>query len=143
MNKSTFEEELSRTGSLIYTNCGDSMMPLIRQKRDLLIIRKVERPLCKYEVPLYRRDSGEYVLHRIIKVGKQGYVVCGDNRWKKEYGITDKHIIGVLEAVIRDGKCISVTDWIYRMYVHIWCDFFYIRASILIFYKLWKKVWRM
>ena len=49
MHKSTFEEEISRTGKLIYTNVGDSMMPLIRQNRDLLIIEKVSGRLKKYE----------------------------------------------------------------------------------------------
>jgi len=28
MNKSTFEEQLAQNGKLIYTNVGDSMMPL-------------------------------------------------------------------------------------------------------------------
>ena len=106
MHKSTFEEEISHTGKLIYTNVGDSMMPLIRQNRDLLIIEKVSGRLKKYDVPLYKRDSGQYVLHRIIKVYKDDYVICGDNRWQKEYGITDHHIIGVLTGVIRNGKTI-------------------------------------
>lgn len=83
MHKSTFEEEISHTGKLIYTNVGDSMMPLIRQNRDLLIIEKVSGRLKKYDVPLYKRDSGQYVLHRIIKVHKDDYVICGDNRWQK------------------------------------------------------------
>ena len=56
--KSTFEEEIRRTGKLIYTNVGDSMLPIIRQGRDLLIISKVEGRLKKYDVPLYKRDSG-------------------------------------------------------------------------------------
>ena len=57
-NKSTFEEELERTGKLIYTNVGDSMMPLIRQDRDLLIIEKkpegrLKNTMCRYigEIP--------------------------------------------------------------------------------------------
>lgn len=131
MHKSTFEEEISHTGKLIYTNVGDSMMPLIRQNRDLLIIEKVSGRLKKYDVPLYKRDSGQYVLHRIIKVRKDDYVMCGDNRWQKEYGITNRHIIGVLTGVIRDGKTISVNDKKYRLYVHLWCDFFHVRALIL------------
>lgn len=131
MHKSTFEEEISRTGKLIYTNVGDSMMPLIRQNRDLLIIEKVSGRLKKYDVTLYKRDSGQYVLHRIIKVRKDDYVMCGDNRWQKEYGITNRHIIGVLTGVIRDGKTISVNDKKYRLYVHLWCDFFHVRALIL------------
>ena len=128
MNKSTFEEEIAKKGRLIYTNVGDSMMPLLREKRDLLIIEKVSGRLKKYDVPLYRRDSGQYVLHRILKVRKDDYVICGDNRWQKEYGITDRHIIGVLTGIVCDGKEISVNDTKYKWYVHLWCDFFYIRA---------------
>lgn len=131
MHKSTFEEEINETGKLIYTNVGDSMMPLIRQGKDLLIIEKVNGRLKKYDVPLYKRDSGQYVLHRILKVRKNDYVICGDNRWGREYGIQDRHIIGVLTGIIRDGKEISVNDKKYKIYVHLWCDFFWIRAFIL------------
>ena len=128
-NKSTFEEELERTGKLVYTNVGDSMMPLIRQDKDLLIIeKKPEGRLKKYDVPLYKRDSGQYVLHRILKVRDQDYVICGDNRWRREYGITDRHIIGVLTGIVRDGKTVSVNDKGYRLYVHLWCGLYYLRA---------------
>ena len=129
---STFEAEIEKHGQLIYTNVGDSMMPLLRQGKDLLVIsRKPAGRLKKYDVPLYKRDSGQYVLHRILKVRKNDYVVCGDNRWYRETGVTDRHVIGVLTAVIRDGKTVFVTDRKYRMYVHLWCDFFFIRAMIL------------
>lgn len=131
MIKSTFEEQLAKNGKLIYTNKGDSMMPLIRQDRDLLVIKPVHGRLKKYDVPLYKRDSGQYVLHRILTVRKNDYVICGDNRWIKEYGIRDRHIIGVLSAVIRDGKEVSVNDMKYKLYVHLWCDFFPIRAFIV------------
>ena len=142
MNRSTFEEELNRTGQIVYTNVGDSMMPLIRQKRDLLIIKKPEGRLKKYDVPLYKRDSGAYVLHRILKVRKDDYVICGDNRYYREYGIQDRHIIGVLDAVVRDGKTIPVTDKKYRLYVHLWCDFFYIRAVLLLVRTVFNRIKR-
>ncbi len=131
MSRSTFEEEIERRGQLIYTNVGDSMMPFIKQGRDVLVISKVSGRLKKYDVPLYKRDSGQYVLHRILKVRDKTYVICGDNRWRREYGITDGQIIGVLTAVIRDGREIPVTGRKYRLYVHVWCDFFYMRAFIL------------
>lgn len=130
--KRTFEEELAASGRLIYTNVGDSMMPLLRQHRDLMVIsKKPEGRLKRYDVPLYRRDDGQYVLHRILRVRTDDYVICGDNRCKREYGITDRHIIGVLTAIIRDGKEIPVTDLRYRIYTHIWCDCFPIRALLL------------
>ncbi|HOC34778.1 MAG TPA: S24/S26 family peptidase [Ruminococcus flavefaciens] len=126
-----FEDVIERDGRLIYTNVGDSMRPLIRQDRDILIIEKPHSRLKKYDVPLYKRDSGQYVLHRVLKVRDSDYVICGDNRYSKEYGITDRHIVGVLTAVVRDGKEIPITDWRYKTYVHLWCDFFPLRAFIL------------
>ncbi len=129
MNK--FEDIIERNGRLIYTCIGDSMRPLIRQDKDLFIIEKTYGRLKKYAVPLYKRDNGQYVLHRILKVRNNDYVICGDNRYCKEYGITDQHIIGVMTAIIRDGEEIPTTDWRYLLYVHLWCDFFLIRAFIL------------
>ena len=126
-----FEEVLARDGKLIYTCVGTSMLPMLRQRRDLLIIEQPGETLKKYDVPLYRRDSGKYVLHRVLKVRGDGYVLCGDNQWKREYGITDRQIIGVLTAFVRDGKEIPVTDRRYRLYVHLWCDLFWLRAAVL------------
>lgn len=131
MNKSSFEEEIKKSGRIIYTNVGDSMMPYIKQGRDVLVISEVNGRLNKYDVPLYKRNSGQYVLHRILKVRENDYVICGDNRWNKEYGITDRHIIGILTGVIRDGQEIPVTSRKYRIYVHLWCDLFPVRAFIL------------
>ena len=126
-----FEDVIERDGRLVYTNVGDSMRPLIRQDRDILIIEKPNGRLKKYDVPLYKRDNGQYVLHRVLKVRENDYVICGDNRYSKEYGITDRHIIGVLTAVVRNGKEMPITDWRYKAYVHLWCDLFPLRAFIL------------
>lgn len=131
MNKSTFEKEIEKSGRIIYTNVGDSMMPFIKQGRDVLVISRAEGRLKRYDVPLYKRDSGQYVLHRILKVRENDYVICGDNRCNREYGITDRHIIGVLTGVIRNGREIPVTDRKYRIYVHLWCDFFPLRAIVI------------
>ena len=139
--RSTFEQELAKNGKLIYYNVGDSMLPLIRQGRDLLeIVPKPAGRLHRYDVPLYRRSSGQYVLHRILKVRPQDYVLCGDNRWTREYGVTDGQIIGVLHSVIRDGKPFSVECPKYRLYVHRWCDCFPVRAFLL---RLRRKLKRM
>lgn len=103
MNKAKFEDIIRDKGVLIYTSVGDSMYPLIK-KGDLLVIRAVNAPLKKHDIPLYKRDSGQYVLHRIIKVRKNDYLICGDNRCLTESGITDRHIVGVLTEIIRKLK---------------------------------------
>ena len=144
---STYEEELKRSGKIIHTNVGVSMMPLLRQNRDVMIIERVEGRLKKYDVPLYKRRNGQYVLHRILKVRETDYVICGDNCVKLEYGITDNDIIGVLTGVIRDGKTITMDSFSYKLYYHLWCDFFYVRVFLLktrwffggVYRKIFKK----
>ena len=127
----SFEEELSRHGVIIHTNKGTSMLPLLREGRDVMIIKRPEGRLRRYDVALYKRPDGTYILHRVLKVKEGGYVMCGDHCTERERGITDGDVIGVLVGVIRDGKHISVEDRGYRLYSHLWCDFFYIRALIL------------
>ena len=131
MSKTTFEDILNRDGRLIYSSVGDSMLPMIRQGRDLLVIEEPKGRLKKYDIPLYKRDNGRYVLHRILKVRAKDYVICGDNRWNPEYGITDRHIIGVLTAVITDGVEKPLKGWRYSLYVFLWCRLFPVRALIL------------
>ncbi len=139
-DKASFEDILARDGRLCYTNVGDSMLPLIRQGRDILVIAPVNGRLKKYDVPLYRRDSGQYVLHRVIKVRDHDYVTCGDNRWRTESGITDRHVLGVLVSLIRNGREISLTDPVYRLYVFAWCTLFPVRAIILRGLKYIKRI---
>ena len=92
------------------------MLPLIREKRDNpKIVRKTGR--CKkYDVVLFKRKTGAYVLHRIVKVRKNTYDLCGDNQVNVEHNITDDMIIGVLDGVFRDDKYVSVTDAKYIEY---------------------------
>lgn len=140
MSKFSFEEIIERDGKLIYTNKGDSMMPLIKENRDILVIEKTNGRLKKFDIPLYKRDSGRYVLHRVIRVRQYDYVICGDNRVNLEYGITDRHIIGVLTAVIRNGKEIPVWSKQYKLYAGLWYLIFPLRyVSKKIFYFFRKR----
>lgn len=132
MNKTTIEDELARSGKLVQPNVGDSMMPLLKQGRDLMILEPKPQGRCKrLDAVLYKRPDGKYVMHRILKVREKDYVICGDNRCNKEYGVPDEWILGILTGVIRKGKQISVKDWRYRLYVHLWCDFFPVRSFII------------
>lgn len=98
---------IAEQGRLVYTNVGDSMIPVIREG-NLLVIEAVKAPLKVGDIPLYKRDSGQYVLHRIVEIKKGKYSMKGDNRTLVEKGITDKHIIGVLTGIVRNGKTYPV-----------------------------------
>lgn len=106
MNKK-FEDVIAEHGRLVYTNVGDSMLPIVREG-NLLIIEAVKAPLKVGDVPLYKRDSGQYVLHRIVGIKNGKYTMRGDNRTVEEKGITDRHIIGVLTGIVRNGKTFPV-----------------------------------
>ena len=128
----SFEEILQEKGFIAYSIIGNSMQPLLRQRRDIVEIHhKAPDKRCeRYDTVLYKRGE-KYILHRILKVRLNDYVICGDHNIWREYGITDDQILGVMTRVIRDGKSIYPTDWKYKLYVHLWCDFYHVRAAIL------------
>lgn len=116
----SFEEELQKTGKLVCPNQGTSMLPLIRQGRDLMVIHpRPSRRLKKYEAVMYRRGNN-YLLHRIYKVCEKDYIMCADNRSTFER-VQDDQIIGILYAVLRDGtKEIKVKSPAYLSYIFYW-----------------------
>ena len=141
MNTYSFEEVLAKDGYLVYTNVGFSMLPLLRQHRDIIEIRRKDPAIrCKrYDAVLYKRGD-KYILHRILKVCPKDYVICGDNCIWREYGVTDDQILGVLARIVRNGKSIYPTDMKYKIYVHLWCDFFHVRAAILYCKKVVRAI---
>ena len=94
-------------------------------------VKYSNRRLKKMDVPLYKRKSGQYVLHRIVKVNSNDYVIRGDNTYYNETGIRDDQILGVLSGVIRDGKEISVNSFSYKLYSYFWYYTYYLRKLII------------
>lgn len=102
----------------IYPN-GASMLPLIVQGRDSVYIKKPEGRLKKYDIAFFKRDNGEFVLHRVVKVGQSGYTMCGDHQFVTEQGIRDENIIGVVARLEINGETILPTDKKYRRYTRV------------------------
>ncbi len=114
--KYSFEEVLARYGQITYTNVGVSMLPLLRQGKDLFTVRRKGPERCsKGDVVMYKRGDA-YVLHRIIEVRPEDYVIMGDNCVSKEYGIRDEDILGVMTGFVRNGKEHSVNELSFRLY---------------------------
>ena len=117
----TYEEYLDRYPRLVRTNVGVSMLPLLRQGRDLFVVEKRGSGRSKVgDVVLYRRPPDKYVLHRIVEVREKDYVILGDNCAYREYGVTDDDILGVMTGFVRDGKQHTVTERGYRLYTFLW-----------------------
>ena len=125
----TFEKLLARDGCLIYKVRGISMEPMLRQDRDLVVIRPTSSRLQRFDIALYRRGEN-YVLHRIIRVCEDHYLIRGDNTYSLEY-VPDQAVIGVLTGFSRKGRQHKVTERGYLMYVHIWHAIYPLRHALL------------
>lgn len=103
---------------------GTSMLPLIVQQRDSVTLAKPSGDLRRGDIAFYLRDNGQYVLHRVIKSENGHYVMCGDNQVTPEQGIENRHIIGVVRRISRNGKTLTDRTFSYRLYKLIWRSFF-------------------
>lgn len=124
------KEQLENGGTVGLPITGTSMLPLLVQGRDSVILSHAGKVKTN-DIIFYRRNNGAFVLHRIIGIDDKGYVLCGDNQWVKEYGITDKNIIGVVIQINRKGKVISVDDKKYVRYCNRWLKLLPIRKPLV------------
>ena len=131
----TFEEVLKRDGRLIYKNVGVSMLPLLRENKDIMVIENDTYALKKYDCVLFRRNKvtgrGRYVLHRILKILPDNkYFIAGDNCTSGET-VEKENILGVLTSVLRDGKTVDFSSTKYKLYVRLWCAPYHLRFAVL------------
>ena len=99
---------------------GTSMWPLLREGRDAVALVAPEK-LKKWDICLYRRADGSYILHRLMKFKKGEPVFCGDNQTTMEYGVPREAIIAKVIAIYRDEKRIALTNPLYQMYTNMHC----------------------
>lgn len=117
-------EVLSAGGTFSLTITGSSMYPTILGGRDQVTLVKAPDQLQKYDLPLYRRKSGQFVLHRIVAVEDDGtYTCCGDHQWDLEKGLKQEQMIGLATEFVRKGKRFTAENRRYVRWVHFWVWF--------------------
>ena len=138
LDRVSIEQAIADSGRYVSTTCGSSMMPMLRNRRDTVVICKNLERVKKYDVVLYRTDDG-CVLHRAVKVLSDSYVMCGDNRIVLEKGIKDEDIIGVLAEVYRGEKRIRLDGFKYWTYSRYIVATFYPRRFFRLFRSFLSK----
>ena len=113
------KECLSAGKSFRFSPRGVSMLPLLREGKDSVLLSPLPEKLRKYDVPLYRRDDGKYVLHRIVAAGET-YTCIGDNQFVYEPGLRQDQMIAVMTGFYRGEKFHSVDEAGYKLYCRIW-----------------------
>lgn len=112
-------EQLDKEESVRFYPSGISMLPMLRQGIDSVVLSPLPEKLKKYDLPLYQRKSGQYVMHRIVKVGDT--ITCiGDNQFYLERELGYDQMIGIVTAFYRGEKYHSVTEFGYQLYCRLW-----------------------
>lgn len=124
------KEQLALGNTVSFYPKGTSMLPMLRQNVDSVILSPISGKLEKYDLPLYQRDNGQYVLHRIVAVGET-YTCMGDNQLVPEKGLRQDQMIAVVSAFKRGEKRISVDDPAYRLYCRIWVGLYPVRKLLV------------
>jgi len=130
-----FEEVLEKDGELFFTNVGYSMYPLIKQREDILHIKKADS-FKKGDIILFKSQQEHYVLHRILKIKKDKIITAGDYNYFKDQPIEKECILGkLIDIKKKDGKVIDLSrDKKGRKFWY--TNFFHIKA----FFQLIGKV---
>ena len=118
---------------------GASMLPTLKEGRDSVVLSRLEREPKKYDVVLYSRSDGSYVLHRIVKVG-ESYTAIGDAQYVYESGILRESIIAIAVAFRKNGRLISADSVRNRIYSLFWTKFRPLRRFLK---RARRKIYRM
>lgn len=112
-------ERLASGESVQFTTNGTSMRPMLGNGENQVILSPLPRKLKKYDLPLYQRDNGQYVLHRIVKVGET-FTCIGDNQFLYEEGVRYDQMIALATGFVRKGKLHTTTGTGYKVYCRLW-----------------------
>lgn len=112
-------EQLSAGHNVRFSPRGISMLPMLRQGLDSVVLSAVPERLEKFDLPLYQRRDGKYILHRIVAVGDT-YTCMGDNQFAEETGVAHDQMIALVTGFYRGEKYHSVKEPGYRFYCRFW-----------------------
>lgn len=106
---------------------GTSMEPFLIDKRDKIYFRKTEDPIKKGDMVFYQRKTGEYVMHRVLKVRKHQYYLAGDHQTFLEGPIEAQQIFAKVISVERAGVWLTEKDRLWKFYAGWWRRLFWVR----------------
>ena len=102
-------ETIQNGGEVYLTVRGNSMSPFLQDGRDQAVfVSPDQRTIRRGDIVFYQRDGGQFVMHRVYKVEKDGLVtMLGDAQWTLEPGIRQDQLRAFVPRVVRKGKEIS------------------------------------
>ena len=124
------EEVIRFNGKIRLTVTGMSMYPLMRNRLDSVLLKKVEQ-LKKYDIVLYTREDNSYVLHRIVNIKEDTVDIIGDGEGEIEKDVKKEKIIAVAQEIKRGKRIIKPDSAIYKLYCRVWTRLIPVRVKML------------
>ena len=115
---------------------GSSMNPFLIHYRDTIFFSKPQRPLQRGDMVFYQRESGQYVMHRILRVKPEGLYIVGDAQTEIEGPVRPEQVFAVITRVKRKGKMIGPGDFWWRFFEGPWLWLLPLRRIIMRLYAL-------
>ena len=131
--------QLQNGGKANLVVTGVSMKPMLKEGRDTVILAPITTDPVTGDIVLYRRDNGKFVLHRIIRVTPEGYLISGDNQYELE-AVSRQQMLAVVSAFTRKGRSHTLREPGYRLYRWAWVKLFWLRKPYI---KLRRKLGRV
>ena len=127
-----YKRVLEKNGVLSFTPSGISMWPIISNRADTVIIQTPQGRLKKYDVAFYERESGQAVLHRVLKVHENSYDMCGDSQTAVETGVPAAAVFGVMVGYYKGKKYIDCKkNILYKIIVRFWSGSIFFRRCMI------------
>ena len=136
----TVLKEMTEQGmDVSMTISGTSMEPFLIHGRDRIYFQKPKSPIQKGDMVFFQRTTGEYVMHRVMKVNDHRYYVAGDHQTFLEGPIEETQIFAKVVSVERDGVWLTEKDHIWNFYAVWWRRLFWIRKVVN---KVKRIIWK-
>lgn len=98
---------------------GNSMYPLLRSNIDSVVLTKPGK-IKKYDLLFYKRNNGEFVVHRVVAKKNNAFCMAGDFEIKTEYPVYPHQVIAVIKSFYRKKHHISCNNLLYKVYGFLW-----------------------
>lgn len=112
---------INQEGSAWITVTGMSMYPFLRDGADSVELSGTSfENIRKNDIILIQRDSGVYVLHRVLKKEKDSFFIIGDAQQWIEGPLRPDQIIACVTTIKRKQYIISCENKLYKIAVALW-----------------------
>lgn len=133
---------LEETDAVPLVISGGSMTPFLAHGRDTVYLSKVQHPLKRGDMILYRRDNGAYILHRIFRVEEGSYTLVGDAQTLLEPGIRPEQVLAIVTAVRRKSKLLQKGSFWWDFFEKIWIRMVPLRPAVRAVYSCLRSLFR-